>query len=197
MSTTTQSNNPFAQSGNDSQRLRVARASDEAETYRVLAKAVRRVCPPWLRAEVDELIQKASLKIVEAQAKRGESLDLCSSYLHRVAFSVVVDEVRNRKRRDQTMSAGTQEDPAQSATDRNSPTPESALVAGTHRQAIVDCMNRLNEKRRMALTLRLQGHDNLETAKILHMTQKQIGNLVHRGRLALRECLQKKGVHHV
>jgi RNA polymerase sigma-70 factor (ECF subfamily) len=60
---------------------------------------VRRVCPPWLSAQADDIVQVAVLRVVEI-ARRGEGTGgFRSSYLWRVAYSVTVDEIRRLRRR--------------------------------------------------------------------------------------------------
>jgi len=59
-----------------------------------LVRAVTRVCPPWLASKSDDLVQDAMLKVVELQ-KRGEVNDeISASYLRKVAYTTVVDEIR-------------------------------------------------------------------------------------------------------
>src|SRR6185503_5213995 len=64
-----------------------------------LVRAVRRQCPQWLRDHADDLVQCALVKVM-AIAGAGEGTRVLSSfYLHRVAHSALVDEIRRRQRR--------------------------------------------------------------------------------------------------
>jgi len=74
----------------------------------VLLRAVRRHCPAELRSQTEDLAHTAWLRIVEREA--GENLTrLEPSYLWRVAFTVVIDEIRRRSARvaqAETLQAG-------------------------------------------------------------------------------------------
>ena len=64
-----------------------------------LVRAVRRQCPAWLTDHADDLVQCALVKVM-AIAGAGEGTRALSSfYLHRVAHSALVDEIRRRQRR--------------------------------------------------------------------------------------------------
>src|SRR5262245_22370215 len=64
-----------------------------------LTQAVRRVCPSWLSSERDDLVQTALIKILERERRTGTQQQLEKAYLYRVAHSVMVDEIRSRKRK--------------------------------------------------------------------------------------------------
>ena len=77
------------------------RASDErwASLEATMARAVSRQCPAWLAAEAEDIAQAALMKIA-ASALAGEGKPpLSSFYLHKVAHSALVDEIRRRRRR--------------------------------------------------------------------------------------------------
>ena len=61
-------------------------------------------------------------------------------------------------------------------------------------QGIRDCLARLKNERRMAVTLYLQGHSVPEASRILEWSTKRTENLVYRGLADLRECLLSKGL---
>jgi RNA polymerase sigma-70 factor (ECF subfamily) len=139
-----------------------------------LARAVRRVCPPWLAARADDIVQAALMKV----ARRGETgAGLGASYLHKVAFSATVDEIRRLRRlREVALDDATEETAPSAAAD-----PERALRG-------------LSEERRIAVTLHLQGHPVPEAAHVLGWGVKQTDNLVYRGLADLRRCLAAKGL---
>jgi RNA polymerase sigma-70 factor (ECF subfamily) len=155
-----------------------------------MARAVRRVCPPWLSAQSDDIVQVAVLRVMDL-ARRGEgTLGLRSSYLWRVAYSVTVDEIRRLRRRREVGL----EDAAAAADSAPSADPERRQAAARIARGLRDCLERLVEDRRLALTLHLQGHSVPEAAALLGWGLKKVENLVYRGLADLRRCLTSKGL---
>ena len=75
----------------------------DAERLRsTLERAVRAICPTWLASQRDDLVQKACLRIIKKSADGEEPDSLGASYLWKVAHSVVMDEIRQRRRRPET-----------------------------------------------------------------------------------------------
>ncbi|HUM11347.1 MAG TPA: sigma factor-like helix-turn-helix DNA-binding protein [Myxococcaceae bacterium] len=116
----------------------------------------------------------ALVRLLERPAGEG-STPRGASYLWRVAYTVVIDEIR-RFRRQQRQSE--QLDRGEGGT----PGPEA-------RSEILDCLRGLQDRRRAAVTLHLQGFRTAEVATTLGWTQKQAENLVYRGLADLRACL--------
>jgi RNA polymerase sigma-70 factor (ECF subfamily) len=70
-----------------------------------VARAVARICPTWLSSQRDDLVQAALMRImqiVEQPAPTEGVAPLTASYLHKVAYSVLVDEIRRLTRRQET-----------------------------------------------------------------------------------------------
>jgi RNA polymerase sigma-70 factor (ECF subfamily) len=172
----------------------LARPVDYTKLRRDLSQAVARVCSRWQPARRDDLVQTAIMRVMEVlgrppDANEGET-PFTSSYLHRVAYSVLVDELRRERRRHETSLdddgvgdvAGREEDP------------ERLARSGEIGRGIQDCLTRLKRERRLAVTLHLQGHTVPEAARVLDWTVKRTENLVYRGLADLRECLTSKGL---
>ncbi|HTS79013.1 MAG TPA: sigma-70 family RNA polymerase sigma factor [Myxococcaceae bacterium] len=140
----------------------------------VLIRAVQRHCPPALAAQREDLVQMALVRLVERVRREGTRVQ-GTSYLWRVAYTVVIDEIR-RHRRQQRQSERTTDG------EGGTPGPEA-------RSEILDCLARLQERRRTAVTLFLQGFRTVEVATALGWTEKQAENLVYRGLSDLRGCL--------
>lgn len=161
-----------------------------------LSRAVARVCPAWLRDRQDDLVQCAVLRVMDIERKRGPegegNRDLNSSYLYRVAYSAMIDEIRRIRRRDET-DLDTPESPAMPEAP-NIHSPESLAEAAEQGAAIRDCLNGLVVPRRAAVTLYLAGHSVPESSRILRWTLKKTENLVYRGLADLRQCLLSKGI---
>lgn len=141
----------------------------------VLIRAVERHCPPALSAHREDLVQIALVRLLERPADEGIA-SRGTSYLWRVAYTVVIDEIRrsSRQRRQAEQLAGG---------DGGTPGPEA-------RSEILDCIAALQDRRRTAVTLHLQGFRVGEVATALGWTEKQAENLVYRGLADLRVCLE-------
>jgi RNA polymerase sigma-70 factor (ECF subfamily) len=149
---------------------------DSIERIRqVLIRAVERNCPPALAAHREDFVQMALVRLLERPTGEGTT-PRGASYLWRVAYTVVIDEIRRfrRQQRQAEQLAG-----GAGAT----PGPEA-------RSEILDCLGGLQERRRTAVTLHLQGFRTGEVAAALGWTEKQAENLIYRGLADLRVCLE-------
>lgn len=172
-----------------------ALALDEAAEYgelkRTLETAVTRICPSWLVACRDDLVQAALIKVLQVRRRGEGSSELASSYLWRVAHSALVDEIRRRRRR--------REQPLDDAPWRSEPAvaepdPERQALGAELGEAIRECLQRMVKPRRLAVTLHLQGHTVPEMASLLGWGSKRADNLVYRGLKDLRDCLESMGL---
>jgi len=150
-----------------------------------LRAAVARACPSDLASQREDLVQTSLLRVLEREAAGEQNKVRTTSYLWRVAFSVIADELR-RRRAEQLRSRRTMVG-EQPVPEERSPSPELGL-------GIRDCLGQLAEPRRMAVLLHLQGFRAEETAEVLHWAVKRVQNLTYRGLADLRECLQRKGL---
>ncbi len=167
---------------------------DVTALRRDLMRAVARVCPAWLAAQRDDLVQAALMRLMQRfnrPAAEGEGdRAFTSSYLHKVAHSVLVDEIRRvRRRRETDLDEGTVEQTTASAAD-----PERTAESVEIGRGIQCCLAGLTQDRRLAVTLYLQGHSVAEAARILEWSPKRTENLVYRGLADLRVCLISKGI---
>ena len=64
-----------------------------------MVRAVRRQCPAWLSADVEDIAQMAVAKVMAADKSGEGNPPLPASYLYKVAHSALVDEIRRRRRR--------------------------------------------------------------------------------------------------
>jgi RNA polymerase sigma-70 factor (ECF subfamily) len=156
-----------------------------------LARAVARACPSWMAADRDDLVQAAMLKVMAVERGREGKEALSSSYLQRVAYSAVVDEIRVRRRRSEVpLDEGEMgELEGSRATD-----PEAAARGREIGRGLRGCLAAMGGDRRLALTLRLLGHSVPEAARLLDWPEKRAENLIYRGLADLRLCLAKKGL---
>lgn len=171
-----------------------ARQPAEEECARLraaLARAVRRICPRWLAAQADDIVQAALLKVLAAHDGRA----VASAYLWRAAYTATVDEIRRRRRRREVPLEETVPPDATPAAERRAESdPEGAVWAREIGRGLADCLHCLIEGRRLAVVLHLQGHSVPEAARILSWSDKRVENLVYRGLFDLRRCLTTKGL---
>ena len=159
-----------------------------------MARAVRRQCPAWLSDHAQDIAQVALAKVMAAEQGREGERALTPFYLHRVAHSALVDEIRRRKRRPEVPLDGTSDDSQRIRVEpRTAGDPESTASFRELGTAVRDCLSAAHRDRRRAVTLYLQGHTVPETARILGWDTKRAENLVYRGLADLRQCLLTKG----
>lgn len=166
----------------------MAQINQIEEIRQVVARAVARICPAWLESSRDDLVQQAMIRLIERTEKDEENTGVNASYLYRTAHSVLVDEIRRRQRRPENSLESGPEPAAGAATG-----PDASLEAQTQGVDIRQCVERLIESRRMAVTLHLEGHSVPEIAGILGWREKKADNCVYRGLSDLRQCLKQKG----
>ena len=167
---------------------------DYAALRRDVARAVARLCPRWMADRRDDLVQAAVMRVMHITAKRSASGEgnqfLSPSYLYKVAYSVLVDEIRRFRRLSETDLGDEDADYAAIAAENPERTTESKEIG----RGIKGCLARLKRERRLAVTLHLHGHSVVEAARILDWAAKQTENLVYRGLADLRKCLLAKGI---
>lgn len=152
---------------------------------RDLERAVGRVCPPWLAAEREDIVQLALERLMRRFGPDDPPPN--PTYLRKTAWSVTVDEVRRRRRRHVADPA------ALEAVEAPGPSPHQLAAGQQIGRAIRDCLLGLVTSRRRAVTCHLQGHTVPETARLLGANPKRAENLVYRGLTDLRACLAGKG----
>ena len=147
-----------------------------------LVRAVNKHCPSDLTSLREDLVQTALLKVVERGTGRSwEEEHSRASYLRKVAFTLVIDELRRKRRQDAQRVALAASPPAEA----------EPLDVGF---AIRQCLELLPESRRVTVTLYLQGSRSSETARAMSWKVKRVENLLYRGLEELRQCLSSKGV---
>jgi RNA polymerase sigma-70 factor (ECF subfamily) len=161
-----------------------------------LVRAVRTACPSWLAASREDLVQAAMIKVMGLLRRMGPGRHgegngpLAASYLYRVAYSAVVDEIRARRRRPETPI----EEEHLAAQPTPQPDPATDARGREIGRGIRGCLEGMKEERRAAVTLHLLGHSVPEAARLLGWSAKQAENLVYRGLADLRSCLERKGL---
>jgi RNA polymerase sigma-70 factor (ECF subfamily) len=166
---------------------------DFSQLRRDLERAVARLCPTWLVDRRDDLVQAAVMRVMHVAARadgRNEGNAIgAASYLHKVAYSALVDEVRRVRRRREISLDEVHAPPVPS-----NGSPERLAAANEIGSAIRECLQDLKRERRLAVTLHLQGHSVPDAARILGWTVKRTENLVYRGLADLRAGLLARGI---
>lgn len=160
-----------------------------------LVRAVTRICPPWLASRSEDLVQVALMRVLEIHRRNEGNAQLSSSYLRKVAYSALIDEIRRLRRRKE-VPLETEDGGVDPAAERASGNPDPEVLSGGREigEAIRDCLGRMIGPRRTAVVLHLQGHTVPEIGKLLGWDGKKADNLVYRGMSDLRDCLGSKGV---
>ena len=164
----------------------LAHSAEIDRVRRILADAVRQICPRWLADQYEDLVQAAVLRVVKILAAE-EKNPPASSYLWKVAYSAVMDEIRRRRRNrevpvDQAVLAETAASPSGG---RHAP--------GELRTEILKGLNVLEEPRRRAVVLYLYGFSLRDSARMLGWTTKRVDNERYRGLNVLRRFLDERG----
>jgi RNA polymerase sigma-70 factor, ECF subfamily len=160
-----------------------------------VVRAVRRQCPAWLSADVEDIAQMAVAKVMAANKGGEEDSQLPSSYLYKVAHSALVDEIRRRRRRrEEALEVnGPAGEPGRVREPMTSSDPESDARLQELGTAVRACLLAMKRERRLAVMLYLQEHTVPEAARLLGWAAKRTENLVYRGLADLRQCLLGKG----
>ena len=168
-------------------------ASSDSEYERIckaMTQAIRQICPYWMRDQIEDLVQKAMLKIWQLENKSDKEYEFQSSYLWCVAHTVLIDEFRLLKKSRYETSL---EDKEQSPASTSHPNPEASATGREMGRAILDCISKLIDTRRRAVILYLRGESARRIAELMGWTVRRAENLVLRGRQDLRRCLAAKG----
>jgi RNA polymerase sigma-70 factor (ECF subfamily) len=157
-----------------------------------LERSVARVCPPWLADRRDDLVQTALMRVMSILKESAWKRELGSSYLMRVAYSALVDEIRRVRRRQEAPLTDEEGGKLEIATP--SPGPEQRSLSREINRALRECLALQIRSRRVAITLSLQGYSVPEAARRLEWSVKKTESLVYRAAADLRNCLSKKGL---
>jgi RNA polymerase sigma-70 factor (ECF subfamily) len=155
-----------------------------------LVRVVERICPSWLASRRDDLVQAVVMRVMEIQRRTEGTAVLSSFYLRKTAHSVLVDEIRRQRRRQEVPMEG-DDDVAEPAAAL--PDPERQAAGRQAGRAIRACLATLVRPRRLAVVLHLQGHSVPELCALLRWSLKRGENLVYRGMADLRRCLERRG----
>jgi RNA polymerase sigma factor (sigma-70 family) len=167
------------------------------EYRQLLRSAIARFCPPNLGLNVDDIEQEAVIRIWQLVRSERE-VESPASYLYRIAATTTIDAVRRVKRRreDQLRVEGEEKEVAPTRLPPDAEkSPETLFRRREIREAVQTGLQGLQENRRRAVGLHLQGMTTEEIARMAGWTEPKARNLVYRGLADLREALKGMGVH--
>jgi len=111
------------------------------------------------------------------------------AWLTRIAINAARDILRKRKRRPSEPYPEWEDDAWQPPAPE-SEGPEQVSLVHQQRRAIARCLEGINDDQRAAIVLYdVQGYDYGEIAAIANVSVGTVKSRIHRGRLALRDCL--------
>jgi RNA polymerase sigma-70 factor (ECF subfamily) len=111
------------------------------------------------------------------------------AWLTRIAINAARDLLRKRKRRPSEPYPEWEDDSWQPPAPE-SESPEQVTLAQHQRAAIARCMEGITDDQRAAIVLfDVQGYDYGEIASMTDVSVGTVKSRIHRGRLALRDCL--------
>ena len=152
-----------------------------------LHAAVRRQCPAWLSADVDDIVQTASIRVLTRQ-REAPSLCPTAAYLRTVAKNAVIDAARRHGSRTQRhqQAAVVARDGVRD--------PEQIMLERELGETLREHLARLPQARRDAIDLYVRGYGATEIANRFGCPTKRVENLLYRGLRSLRESLSAAGI---
>ncbi len=164
--------------------------ADFEELRAILVRVVRRICPVWMASHQQDLVQNACLRIVKKCGGAEESRALGTSYLWQVAHSVVMDEIRRRRRHPEVeLNETIQLEQASAGL-----SPEGDQARNDLNKAIKTGLGQLKEDRRWAVLLYLYGFSLKDSARMLGWNAKRVDNQRYQGLGELRAYLRERGL---
>lgn len=126
-------------------------------------------------------------RILLEQIRLGRGpTEMLRAWLYRVAHNLMVDELRRRRYHEH--------DPLDERLPANEPAVTSRVQAAAENQAVLGALKHLSEKQQAVLSLKyLQGLENDEIARALHLTAGTVRALQFRGLRALQRHLERNG----
>ncbi|MEQ1504258.1 MAG: sigma-70 family RNA polymerase sigma factor [Myxococcota bacterium] len=152
-----------------------------------LEQAVRRFTPRWLRDQREDLVQTAVMRLLRG----NPAWTLEDALLRRIAYSVVIDEIRRRKRWSEVGMSPSMPDRIASSGELSA---ESRIYGARVGEEVVAGLQTLVDDRRRAVTLYLQDHTVPEIAELLGWDRKRASNCVYRGLADLRDHLRRRRI---
>ena len=166
------------------------------EYRQLLRNAIARFCPSDLGLNVSDIEQEAVIRIWQLVRSEKE-IERPASYFFRIAATTTIDAVRRVKRRreDQLRLEGDENDVAPTPLPPDvEKSPETLFRRREIMEKVRTALARLQENRRRAVGMHLQGMTTGEIGRMAGWTEAKARNLVYRGLADLRDELKGMGV---
>ncbi|WP_313912652.1 RNA polymerase sigma factor [Tahibacter sp.] len=141
--------------------------------------------------DADDVEQEVRIRLWRA-IERDRSAAFHASYIQRVVASTVIDALRRAQVRATEPLPEESEDGFQPFPDRNLG-PEERASGHQHVEKLRSCLNALPERRRLPISLHLQGFALQEIADIVGTSAEAARKLVSRGMDELKDRLREVG----
>ncbi len=142
------------------------------------------------RQIAEDLAQEAFLRVYRSRESYQQEARF-TTWLWTIARNIAIDHLRKKKesRLPEDWEETTMGDPRGGVpTDA-----ETLLLEKATQQAVDDCLERLPESQKEALSLRLFGElGNEEISQTMNSTIPAVKSVLHRGRVSLVDCLKRK-----
>lgn len=137
----------------------------------------------------DDLVQEVYIKVWKAIRDNGHEIRYLDAYIHRVVYSVFVDEInRINKEKEALNVCGALSKPGNG---RKGPTAVDDEIV---RDALLGSIDCLNKSKRKVIKLRLQGFTLAEIARLNRWPYRKTCSVFYRGLQELKDRLTKKGI---
>ena len=163
-----------------------------------LRNTIASICPKNLGIQIDDIEQEARIRLWKALEKDVEIRDH-ASYIYRVAFTTTIDAIRrvkSRKEEQLTTSEDSKEEsnePGEVVADLG-PSPHKTVETKQILDQVERILATMDENRRSAIKLYLQGMTSFEIAAVLGWSEPKARNLLYRGLKDLRAGLKAAGI---
>ncbi len=137
------------------------------------------------RGEAEDALQEIYLKVWQRADRYAVSQASAISWLAAIARNHAIDRLRSRR-----LSETLDEETTWVADDK--PTPEAAVIAGSERARVEDCLGRLEDDRADAVRgAYLDGYSYQELADRFRIPLNTMRTWLRRSLIKLKECLEE------
>lgn len=173
--------------------------SDQQRLQQLLDEHAERVRLVMLRFRLPqhgidpvEVEQQVRIRLWKA-VQRDRSGEFGASYIQRIVASTAIDAMRRAKVRPSEPGV-TDEELDLDRLDSAAAAPDRAASDEQRLRILAQCMEEMPARRRLAVSLRLQGHSFREVGEMTETSEEAARKLVSRGLKLLRERLRELGV---
>ena len=165
-----------------------------------LRNTIARICPRDLGIQFADIHQEARIQLWRALESERE-IHHPGSYIFRIAVSVTLKAIRRaRARREEQLRAEREDEEIATPIEALIADPDQSPDAIAERHELMKkvdtAMERLQEKRRIAVGLYLKGMTTQEIGELMDWSEPKARNLAYRGLKDLRKELRALGVEY-